>query len=112
MMKSKVCGIAAVTLLLASAVPVFAGHQPKMGGWTEDVVRPIVTPAAAKSAAEWAHGGLAYRVVLDRHAGPLAYRVDLVAGATHKEVIVDAFSGNVLGEHLVTNPVTPGYRRG
>lgn len=112
MMKSNVYGIATVTLLLAGAVPAFAGHQPRMSGSTDDLVQPIVTPAAAKSAAEWAHGGLADRVVLDRHAGPLAYRVDLVAGSTHREVMVDASSGKVLGEYPVTVPATPGYRRG
>ncbi len=112
MMKTNICRIAASMLLVTVAVPAFPGHQPKMSGWTDDLVQPIVTPAAAKSAAEWAHGGLADRVVLDRHAGPLAYRVDLVAGSTHREVLVDASSGKVLGEHLVTIPATPGYRRG
>ncbi len=110
-MKPNVRTIAASMLLLAGAVPAFAGHQPKMGGWTEDLVQPIVTPAAAKSAAEWAYGGLADSVVLDRHAGPVAYRVVLVAGSTHREVIVDA-SEQILGEHFVVFLATPGYRRG
>lgn len=100
------------TILLASTATAFAGHRPKLNNWTEDVIRPEVSPAEARASAEHALAGTADNVRLDRHSGVLAYRVDLVAGTTHREVIVDASSGSILGEHLVTPPITPIHKRG
>lgn len=104
-------GIAFMALLLAGAAPAFAGHQPKIIGGPEIAAAPAVSAADAKATAEWTYGGKADSVVLDRHAGALAYRVDLTAGSNHREVLVDASSGEVTGGHHVGKPRGPGYRR-